>query len=213
MCAPPFANGKTAAYAHTRRFFGGWCVKPCWQASLIPLNFLTMHAKTPFARVACGMRVFWGGVSFFGLMRRIEIMKLKTLAFALILGCVSVGQFSCASTQTVIPTRTMPAGASFSGRWYSNFGDMRLTQKADGYTRGEFDYKSGGSVEGKVVGGVFIFDWIQFGDFQVGRREVFGKAYLVISEDGLTAEGKWGYGDNYDGGGIWTAQKAPDYRR
>lgn len=23
MCAPPFANGKTAAYAHTRRFFFG----------------------------------------------------------------------------------------------------------------------------------------------------------------------------------------------
>lgn len=203
-------NGGLRAYAPL--FFG--VVR---QALLASVAYSLEFSYNACKNAVCESRLWdarlFGRRFIFCLMRRIEIMKLKTLAFALILGCVSVGQFSCASTQTVIPTRTMPAGASFSGRWYSNFGDMRLTQKADGYTRGEFDYKSGGSVEGKVVGGVFIFDWIQFGDFQVGRREVFGKAYLVISDDGLTAEGKWGYGDNYDGGGIWTAQKAPDYRR
>ena len=140
-------------------------------------------------------------------------MRIKTLALAVMLGCCGVGTVSCASSTASIPTRSMPAGATFSGLWYTNFGDLTLTQKADGYTRGSLDFKSGGSVEGRVEGGVFIFDWVQYGDFQVARREVSGKAYLVISDDGLSAEGKWGYGDKYEGGGIWTATKATEIYR
>lgn len=140
-------------------------------------------------------------------------MKLKTLLFAVLLGCLAPGAISCAGAAASVPTRAMPAGASFSGLWYSNFGDLTLTQKPDGQTRGEFDFKTGGAVEGRVEGGVFIFSWVQYGDFQVGRREVSGRAYLVISDDGLSAQGKWGYGDNYEGGGIWTATKATEIYR
>ncbi len=67
--------------------------------------------------------------------------------------------------------------------------------------------KTGGEVEGEVVGGVFKFRWVQPGDFQVGRREVSGNGYLVISDDGLEMEGEWGYKDNYTGGGKWTGTK------
>ncbi|MBQ9396470.1 MAG: hypothetical protein IJU23_13280 [Proteobacteria bacterium] len=139
-------------------------------------------------------------------------MRLRTLATAFLFGCLSVGTLSCASAPN-IPAREMPAGATFSGLWYTNFGDMQLTQKADGYTRGTFDYKSGGEVEGKVEGGVFTFDWVQFGDFQVGRREVRGKGYLVISDDGLHMEGEWGYKDSYAGGGKWEGNKATEIYR
>lgn len=141
------------------------------------------------------------------------VMKMKSFALAVILGCSALGAIGCGGSAASIPARAMPAGASFSGLWRSNFGDMKLTQKPDGYTRGDFDFKTGGSVEGRVEGGVFVFSWVQYGDFQVGRREVSGKAYLVISDDGLSARGKWGYGDNYEGGGLWTAEKATEIYR
>lgn len=140
-------------------------------------------------------------------------MRIKTLASALLFGCLSLGTMGCSSSTATIPVREMPSGATFSGLWYTNFGDMTLTQKADGYTRGTFEFKSGGEVEGKVEGGVFIFDWVQAGDFQVGRREVRGKGYLVIGDDGLSMEGEWGYKDSYTGGGTWTGTKATEIYR
>ena len=140
-------------------------------------------------------------------------MRICTIASALIFACLSLGTMACSNPAANIPQHSMPAGASFSGLWYTNFGDMKLTQKADGSTRGTFDYKGEGIVEGKVEGGVFIFEWTQPGDFQVGRREVKGKGYLVMGDDGLTMAGEWGYGDNYTGGGEWTGNKATEIYR
>ena len=140
-------------------------------------------------------------------------MRLKVLATLFLTVCMAWGVMGCASTTANIPVREMPAGATFSGLWYTNFGDLTLTQKPDGYTRGTFDYKTDGEVECLVEGGVFIFECVQPGDFQVGRREVRGKAYLVISDDGLSVEGKWGYGDQYTGGGDWTGNKATEIYR
>ncbi len=140
-------------------------------------------------------------------------MRLRTLGAALLFGMLSIGAMGCAQTTADLPKREMPAGATFSGLWYTNFGDMKLTQKSDGYTRGTFDFKGEGQVEGQVEGGVFIFEWLQPGDFQVGRREVKGKGYLVIGDDGLTMQGEWGYGDKYTGGGEWTGNKATEIYR
>lgn len=86
---------------------------------------------------------------------------------------------------------------------------MKLTQSGD-VVRGTFDYRKGGELEGKVVGGVLRFTWIQPGDFAVGRREVLGKGYLVMQPDGLNLKGEWGYGDAYRGGGEWVANKATE---
>lgn len=140
-------------------------------------------------------------------------MRIRTLASAFLFGCLSIGAMGCASSTASIPQQAMPSGASFSGLWYTNFGDMKLTQKADGYTRGTFDYRTGGEVEGRVEGGVFIFEWVQAGDFQVGRREVRGKGYLVMGADGLSMEGEWGYKDSYSGGGKWSGTKATEIYR
>ncbi len=132
-------------------------------------------------------------------------MKCKTLASALLMACLSLATVSCAKTEQ-LPVREMPANATFSGQWVSNFGYMKLKQMEDGTTRGSYDYKNG-QIEGRVEGGVFTFRWVQPGDFNVGRREVSGHGYLVISDDGLALEGEWGYYDNYRGGGTWTAKK------
>ena len=139
-------------------------------------------------------------------------MRLKTLCVGLLAGALSVGAMACAPSCQV-PQREMPAGATFSGLWYTNFGHMKLTQRSDGETRGTFSYKTGGEMVGTVTGGVFVFEWVQPGDFQVGRREVRGKGYLVISDDGLEVNGEWGYGENYTGGGDWTGQKQTEIYR
>ena len=118
----------------------------------------------------------------------------------------------CSKPEAAVPTAEMPAGETFSGLWYTNFGEMKLTQKADGTVRGTFDYKTGGTIEGTVTGGVMKFHWEQPGDFQVGRRDVSGNGYLVLTvgEDATECKGEWGYSENYTGGGTWTGTKAKE---
>ncbi|MCL2325192.1 MAG: hypothetical protein FWC40_01620 [Proteobacteria bacterium] len=141
-------------------------------------------------------------------------MRRRAMIFLVM--CLSVcglSAMSCASSYSV-PVRAMPAGATFDGLWYTNFGEMRIRQTADGRVSGTFAFRTGGEFEGEVVGGVMKFRWTQPGDFQVGRREVVGRGYLVISDDGLNMAGQWGYGDDYVGGGEWTGEKATEiYRR
>jgi len=132
--------------------------------------------------------------------------RVQSLLLVVALLFAAVLSTSCgASVQ--IPSKPMPSGATFTGLWYSNYGDMKLVQKDDSVT-GTFDYKTGGRIAGTVTGGVLRFDWVQDGDLSVGRREITGKGYFVISDDGLKFEGQWGYGDNLTDGGTWTAEKA-----
>ncbi len=133
-------------------------------------------------------------------------MHWKNLGILLLAGMMSFGAMSCA-TQEPIPQREMPANATFTGQWLTNFGMMKIKQMEDGTAQGSYDYRTGGLVEGTVTGGVFMFRWVQPGDFQVGRREVSGHAYFVISDDGQEVEGEWGYDKEYRGAGKWTGKK------
>ncbi len=146
-------------------------------------------------------------------MQFIKLCVMLLTACFLGIGCLS----GCASSGANIPVAAMPDGESFSGLWRTNFGDMKLTQKADGTVNGTFSYKTGGEITGKVEGGVMKFSWIQPGDFQVGRRDVSGHGYLVItineSEDETECKGEWGYADNYTGGGTWFGTKAKEIYR
>lgn len=141
-------------------------------------------------------------------MRISKILSAGFIALSLSFGALT----GCAAPDAVVPTAAMPAGESYSGLWYTNFGEMKLTQKSDGSVRGTFDYKTGGNIEGTVTGGVLKFHWDQPGDFQVGRRDVSGNGYLVLTvgEDGTECKGEWGYGENYTGGGTWTGTKATE---
>lgn len=141
----------------------------------------------------------------------------KILSVGLIACCLGFcGMTGCAKPDAAVPTAAMPAGQTFSGLWYTNaFGDMKLTQREDGTVRGEYDKPKNSVIEGTVEGGVMKFSWSQPGDFQVARREVSGHAYLILfmGEDGPEVKGEWGYGDNYTGGGEWTARKALEIYR
>lgn len=134
--------------------------------------------------------------------------RIHTLivAVSLLLGAALIT--SCGTTVQV-PSKPMPANASFTGLWYSNYDDMKLVQK-DGTVTGTFEYKTGGRLAGTLTGGVLLFDWVQDGDLSVGRREVTGKGYFVMGSDGVTFEGKWGYGDSLTDGGTWTGEKATE---
>ena len=149
------------------------------------------------------MRGGWGPVTMGGN----TIMRWNVLGTVVLSGILSAGAMSCASQHSDLPQKAMPANATFTGSWLTNFGVMKITQKDDGTVFGTFDYKTGGQVEGTVTGGVMQFQWIQPGDFQVGRREVSGHGYLVISDDGTEVEGEWGYADKYMGGGKWTGHR------
>ena len=140
-------------------------------------------------------------------------MRVTQILVTGLMACVlsAAAMTGCASNSAKnIPVAAMPEGESFSGLWYTKFGDMKLTQKADGTVKGTFDYKTGGEIEGTVEGGVMKFSWIQPGDFQVGRRDVSGHGYLVLTKtpEETECKGEWGYADNYTGGGQWHGKKA-----
>jgi len=99
-----------------------------------------------------------------------------------------------------IPSKPMPPGATYTGLWYSSYDDMRLVQKGDEVT-GTFEYKDGGRIAGHLEGGVLLFEWVQEGDLAKGRRDVVGKGYFIISDDGEAIAGRWGYGDSRTDGG------------
>ena len=128
------------------------------------------------------------------------------LVLSLFLLCVGI-LAGCGEPEVKLPVKAMPAGASYTGLWYSNYDDMNLVQEGT-KVQGTFDFKTGGVINGTLEGGVLLFDWTQTGDLSVGRREVTGKGYFVISDDGLAFEGRWGYGESRSNGGAWTADKA-----
>ncbi len=134
------------------------------------------------------------------------------LAIALLATALMLATAACASAP-LIPQTPMPAGASFTGLWYSNYDDMQLVQQGDKVS-GTFEYKTGGQLSGTLQGGVLHFDWVQIGDLSVGRREVKGKGYFIMGKDGQHFEGKWGYEDSLSNGGSWTGDKAAqDYTK
>lgn len=138
-------------------------------------------------------------------------VALLLLALSLMLFAGAAALSGCGPRE-VIPQRAMPAGATFTGLWYTTFDDLRMTQNGTEVI-GTFEYKSGGKIAGRVEGGVLLFDWVQEGDLSVGRREVSGKGYFVISDDGRKLDGRWGYGDSRTNGGTWTGDRADrDYQ-
>lgn len=130
---------------------------------------------------------------------RCVVMALAACAFLLAPGC--------AGGPEKIPSSPLAPGVSYSGDWYSpEYEFMKLSQKR-GEVTGTFSYKSGGTLKGSLDGNVLYFDWIQPGDFEVARREVRGRGYLVLSSNGKTFSGEWGYGEKRTGGGSWSGER------
>ncbi len=116
---------------------------------------------------------------------------------------------ACASTPE-IPSKPLPPGINLSGKWYSpQYENMTLEHKG-GKVIGSFSYKTGGVLEGELKDNILFFDWEQPGDFSIGRRHVGGRGYFIISDDGNNLEGRWGYEDEMESGGVWEAERLID---
>jgi hypothetical protein len=120
----------------------------------------------------------------------------------LITGCGPKSDFAA-------PIKPMPAGATFKGKWYSEEYKIMKVYEKDGKIFGTFTLQKGGTFEGTAEGGVLIFDWFAEGDLSEGTKDISGKGYLVISDDGKALKGERGILSKHTGK-PWTASKMDD---
>ena len=130
------------------------------------------------------------------------VLVMMTCAWAL-------AASSCATPKPQLPEPgVMPADGSFEGVWFSEQFEHMYLREVDGKVRGIYTYKYGGTLEGEIRGNMLVFRWIDPGDQDEARRGHEGQGYLklVEGEYGAALRGKWGYNDDYIGGGIWNAE-------
>jgi hypothetical protein len=128
---------------------------------------------------------------------------------ALVLCALASTLSSCATPKPTLPEPgTPPAGVTFQGVWFSEQFDHMYLRVSGDSVRGIYTYKYGGTMEGEVEGDMLVFRWIDPGDQDEARRGHEGRGYLKIVEGeyGPALRGKWGYGEDYVGGGIWNAE-------
>lgn len=92
----------------------------------------------------------------------------------------------------------------FAGKWSSNWGDMEFTvngtQVIGHYTHDQGRIEATLSPDGKTMVGV----WLESPSYKPPRDG--GKVTFELLPDGDHLQGKWGYGDNLDGG-PWTGTR------
>lgn len=136
-----------------------------------------------------------------------RLLPLVALCLMVAAPLLAVG--GCASTGPTVPNPgTLPQEASFEGVWYSRqFEHMFLTRTGDEVT-GVYAYKNGGKIEGTVEGNLLKFKWVEPGSKEHAIKGQSGHGYLKLVREGdkLELVGKWGYEDDYLGGGPWEAE-------
>jgi hypothetical protein len=126
---------------------------------------------------------------------------------------------ACGGAQThVIQVGAMPAGASFTGVWFSpQYGEMHIEQNGSSaigrYTKDE----RSGRLQGSVEGDVLRFEWTESRELIVGRPvETKGHGYFKIvrheEDDTWNLDGRWGTDASEHNGGPWTAVKSKTRR-
>lgn len=142
---------------------------------------------------------------------RFALWSEWALALVLVFGCAG-------SPKHTIHAKSMPAGGSFTGVWFSpQYGEMHIRQ--DGataigrYTKDE----RVGRLQGSVEGDIMRFEWAERRELIVGRPvQTKGHGYFRIVKD--TAEdtwklvGEWGHDAAETGGGPWNAVKSKTRR-
>ncbi len=125
---------------------------------------------------------------------------------ALGLLALALGLGACAAPQQQLVGGPLPPGVRFEGKWDSNYGRMELEQ-AGTKVSGTFEHGDG-QLEGEAQGDLLLFDWLQPGDLSAARLPVKGQGWLRLSQDGEAIEGRWGYEEAREGGGVWRATRA-----
>ena len=100
--------------------------------------------------------------------------------------------------------------ADFRGTWESSYGDLTMSQK-NGKIIGFYTSNSG-QLEGTVNADTLEFRWWEGIEKGKPYQEASsrGEGYFVMSPDGKTFSGYWGYGENLDLqslSGNWTGTR------
>ena len=91
---------------------------------------------------------------------------------------------------------------TWEGQWDSNWGKMVLTQKGSTVT-GNYTHDSG-RIEGVASGNKMTGTWSEAPSYVPDKDA--GDIEFIMSADGSTFSGSWGYGSNLSGG-DWTGSK------
>ncbi|MFH1435110.1 MAG: hypothetical protein ABIJ56_05300 [Pseudomonadota bacterium] len=116
-----------------------------------------------------------------------------------------------------IKTGPMPAGASWSGNYFTNWGNMDLVQTGASVV-GTFGERNG-HLEGTANGNVLVFHFSedQRSSITSKKKKVSGSGVLkyFVVDAGTKGdiaehrvEGTWGYGAKNSGAGIWKGYKS-----
>ena len=90
------------------------------------------------------------------------------------------------------------ASKKLSGVWKTNLVDLFLTQSGNNVT-GSYDHE-GGKLKGTITGNRLDYTWTETN----GKK---GKGYFIISDDGKSISGRYGYNDDNSSAGEWKGRK------
>jgi hypothetical protein len=139
-------------------------------------------------------------------------MRLS-LPAVLALACASL-VWACGGAAPAVRAGTMPAGASFTGIWYSpQYGEMHMVQNGATVIGRYIKEEKTGRLQGTVEGDLMRFEWTQERELIVGRPTVTkGRGYFRVafadSEQTWKLDGEWGNDQSETGGGPWTAVRS-----
>lgn len=143
-------------------------------------------------------------------MKKFLISILPVLAVLLVFGCGG-GQ-----GVTKIKKGPMPPGARWTGTYFTNWGEMELSQTGSSVV-GTFGERNG-HIEGTADGNILVFHWTenQKSSLTSTKKKVEGSGFMRFyiikaGEDKIDEhriEGTWGYGSKKTGGGKWSGYKS-----
>jgi hypothetical protein len=144
-------------------------------------------------------------------MTRYSLCSALVIAFSLNCGCGgSHGEVAH------VKKGPMPPGVDWSGTYYTNWGDMKLTQSGSSVV-GTFGERNG-VIEGTVDGNVLVFHWTedQRSSLTSSKKKVEGSGIMVYhvieagegKVDEHRIDGTWGYGTKKEGAGTWSGYKS-----
>ena len=145
------------------------------------------------------------------MMGRTHTVILLSLTISLAL---FVGSCGPPPKPAIVPGPGIP-NLNLTGEWDSQpFGLLKLKQDGRLLTGSYTDPRGpdhDGTIRGKVEGDLVRVQWIKQGNDLTAVQTVQGRAWLRVKRGGKFLEGRFGYDEEEEGAGPWTAEKS-EYR-
>ena len=135
-----------------------------------------------------------------------------SFGFGIVLWTLALGCGGSSSPEVV--SGPMPDNGNFTGVYHSpQYGEMHLVQNGNAVV-GKFkkDERSG-KIQGDVEGDLLRFEWTEYKAMVSNRpQETIGHGYFRYMIDASNGDhvlkGRWGVGEDNQGGGEWNAYKS-----